>query len=307
MSFSYNKINEVGEGNFMGKGYDTNLLNRDMEKCLRSPFVKGEVIGESLLKKPLHLLTIGNGPFLIHWNGGFHGNEWMTSRILMDIVLELLELLDKNETWNGNSLKDLFKQVRLQVVPMVNPDGVDLVIHGEDKAANYQELVKELNYPNRTFSSWKANIRGIDLNKQFPAGWEIEQKRKPAYPTFRDFPGYGPLTEPESKAMAQLIIKEPADRLFCFHSQGEVIYYGYSNKQPKTSGDVAKKLQNVSGYVPVRTFDSHAGLKDWFIDRYQKEGYTVEVGRGVNPLPLSQYDKNLEKVRRLAFQSLIRG
>ncbi|WP_051353122.1 M14 family metallopeptidase [Thalassobacillus devorans] len=289
----------------MSKGYDSHLLNRDVEICIKSPYVHVEVIGESLLKKPLHLLTIGKGPYLVHWNGGFHGNEWMTSRILMDIVFELLGLQDDKEPWTSNPLKDLLKQVRLQVVPMVNPDGVDLVIHGEKEAGNYCELVKELNHPNRTFSNWKANIRGVDLNKQFPSGWKIEQKRKPSSPTFRDFPGYRPLTEPESRAMAQLVRKEPADRLLCFHSQGEVIYYGYFDKQPATSNDVVKGFQQKSGYEPVRTFDSHAGLKDWFIDCFQKEGYTVEVGTGINPLPLSQYDRNLEKVRRIAFQSLI--
>ena len=34
--------------------------------------------------------------------------------------------------------------------------------------------------------------------------------------------------------------------------------------------------------------DSYAGYKDWFIQEFDKPGYTFEAGIGVNPLPISQ-------------------
>ena len=33
-----------------------------------------------------------------------------------------------------------------------------------------------------------------------------------------------------------------------------------------------------------------AGYKDWFIQEFHRPGYTIEVGQGVNPLPLDQFD-----------------
>ena len=67
------------------------------------------------------------------------------------------------------------------------------------------------------FSGWKANIRGVDLNNQFPANWEIEKERKePKSPAPRDYPGDAPLTEPETKAMASLARNNQFDRLLLF-------------------------------------------------------------------------------------------
>jgi len=36
---------------------------------------------------------------------------------------------------------------------------------------------------------------------------------------------------------------------------------------------------------------SFAGYKDWFLQEYQRPGYTIEAGLGQNPLPISQFDE----------------
>ena len=33
---------------------------------------------------------------------------------------------------------------------------------------------------------------------------------------------------------------------------------------------------------------SHGGFKDWFISELRKPGFTMEIGKGENPLPVSQ-------------------
>jgi g-D-glutamyl-meso-diaminopimelate peptidase len=155
------------------------------------------------------------------------------------------------------------------------------------------------------FSGWKANIRGIDLNNQFPAHWEIEKERKePKSPSARDYPGVSPLSEPEAKAMAELTIKRKFDMVIAFHSQGEEFYWGYNNREPAEAGEIAALIAEASGYRPVRTIDSHAGFKDWFIQEFQKPGFTIELGKGINPLPISQYDSILHSVSGLFFSLL---
>lgn len=42
------------------------------------------------------------------------------------------------------------------------------------------------------------------------------------------------------------------------------------------------------------TESGYAGYKDWFIQEYDRPGYTIEVGRGVNPLPMEQFEQIYE-------------
>lgn len=54
---------------------------------------------------------------------------------------------------------------------------------------------------------------------------------------------------------------------------------------------IVKEFNRVSGYEPIRFVDSYAGYKDWFIQDFRQPGFTVELGQGVNPLPLEQFDE----------------
>ncbi len=119
----------------------------------------------------------------------------------------------------------------------------------------------------------------MDLNKHFPSNWDIEQRRKPKAPSYRDFPGTAPLTEPEAQAMHRLITEQPPDRMIALHTQGEEIYWGYEGCEPEQSSRMIREFEAISGnrYQGVKTIDSHAGFRDWFIQQYGKEGYTIEL------------------------------
>ena len=79
--------------------------------------------------------------------------------------------------------------------------------------------------------------------------------------------------------------------MITYHTQGRVIYYKYQDKTPPNSEEIAKKFADISGYTieDVPTNSSFAGYKDWFILYYNKPGFTIEVGLGENPLPISQF------------------
>jgi g-D-glutamyl-meso-diaminopimelate peptidase len=76
-----------------------------------------------------------------------------------------------------------------------------------------------------------------------------------------------------------------------YHTQGQVIYYQYSNFTPPESQRIAQIFSNVSGYAisanPGEA--SFAGYKDWFIQDFRRPGFTIEVGMGANPIPISQF------------------
>ena len=118
----------------------------------------------------------------------------------------------------------------------------------------------------------------MDLNLQFPAGWEQARQIKYSQgfisPAPRDFVGYGPLTEPESLAVYKFTLEHNFRLVTSFHTQGKVIYWQFQN------------------FLPEDSFNSSfAGYKDWFILFYNKPGYTIECGLGENPLPISQFDE----------------
>ena len=177
---------------------------------------------------------------------------------------------------------------------MVNPDGVNLVIQGASAAGDYSNSVLAINQQSEDFSGWKANINGVDLNNQFPALWEIEADRKPTTPQPRDFPGTAPLTEPEAIAMANLAEERNFRRMNAFHTQGKVIFWGFEGLEPPESAEIVSEYERVSGYTPIQYVDSYAGYKDWFIQEFRRPGFTVELGEGVNPLPIEQFQEIYE-------------
>ncbi len=258
------------------------------------PFIQQQMIGRSVLGKNLVALQIGTGMKNVHINGSFHANEWITTPIIMRFVNDYLLALTNNEPIRGLYMLPLFLETNLSVIPMVNPDGVDLVIDGISAAGQYSTEVLAINGESEDFSNWKANIRGVDLNNQFPAEWEIEAERKPKQPAPRDYPGPYPLSEPEAMAIANYTSVSNFSRVNAFHTQGEVIFWGFEGLEPPESEVIANEYARVSGYEPIQYTDSYAGYKDWFIQDFRRPGFTIELGRGMNPLPIEQFPEIYE-------------
>lgn len=112
-------------------------------------------------------------------------------------------------------------------------------------------------------------------------------------PAPRDFVGYGPLTEPEALAIYNFTLKYDFKLVIAYHTQGKEIYWQFANFNPPNSFYIGTQFAKSSGYKLTDTpyNSSFAGYKDWFIQDYNKPGYTIEVGIGESPLPISQFDE----------------
>ncbi|MGG1686406.1 M14 family metallopeptidase [Pseudalkalibacillus sp. NRS-1564] len=273
------------------QNYDYQTLVNDIRKILAVyPFIKRSIIGESVMEKPIPELVVGTGKKKVHMNGAFHANEWLTSTLIMKFVDDYSRELTNSQRLSGVYLPSLYESTSLSLVPMVNPDGVDLVINGLPEEEPYRSLADQINNGSEQFNRWKANIRGVDLNNQYPAKWEIEAERKPTKPSPRNYPGKAPLTEPEAIAIADLTRRKEFDRALAFHSQGEVIFWGFEGLEPPESEILVREFSRLSGYRAVRYVDSFAGYKDWFIQDFRRPGFTVEIGKGESPLPTSDFN-----------------
>jgi len=271
------------------KSYNYADLLSDLQALVRLyPFIRQGSIGLTVMGKSLPEIRVGRGSRQIHANGSFHGNEWITTPALIAFLNDYLIALTNEGELRGIAVKPLYNTIMLSIVPMVNPDGVDLVVNGLPDAEPYRSEVLAINGGSTDFNGWKANIRGVDLNNQFPALWAEEAARGPRTPAPRDYAGTAPLTEPESIAMAELLRNRNFEQVQAYHTQGEVIYWGFQGLQPPETERLAAKYGDVSGYVPIETADSSAGFKDWFIQDWRRPGFTIEGGRGNNPLPITQ-------------------
>lgn len=287
--------------------YTSAALTADISQLIEIyPFLRSRIIGNSVMGKNLLELQVGKGAKRVHMNGSFHANEWITSPILMQTLNTYLLALTNRSDIRGLFVSPFYESVLLSIVPMVNPDGVDLVIEGAPPQEPYRTNVLAINQGNPDFSGWTANIRGVDLNNQYPALWEEEAARKPDQPSPREFPGEAPLTEPEAIALAELTAESDYDRALAYHTQGKVIYWGFQGLEPPESQILVNEYARVSGYRPIRYVDSFAGYKDWFIQEWRRPGFTVELGRGVNPLPLNQFDQIYEENLGIFLVNLIR-
>lgn len=275
--------------------YDYNTMVQDIKTLqIIYPFLLNKSIGSTVLEKEIPGLFIGNGLKRVHFNASFHANEWITTPVVMTFLNDYLLSLTNNNSIRGLYTLQLYVQTNLNIVPMVNPDGVDLVLNGPPENETVRNNVIAWNNGSTDFSGWKANINGVDLNDQFPAQWELEREGNPKTPGPRDYGGESPLSQPESIAMAELTKEMDFARVLAFHTQGEEIYWGFLGLEPPESEVLANEFARVSGYEAVQTVDSYAGYKDWFIQDWRRPGFTVELGLGTNPLPISQFNEIYE-------------
>lgn len=292
--FLADSLSDLNQYSYEKLVHDINYLQRNF------PFIKVNVIGKSILQKNIFEIKIGNGSYETHMNAAFHGNEWITSSLLMKCICNyLIDLVG-----NSNDVLSFFENHALSLVPMVNPDGVNLVINGSLAAEKYQENVIKINEDQEDFSKWKANIVGVDLNKQYPALWDVEKERQVNVPHYRDYPGDKALSQPEAIAIESLVKRSDFERIYAFHTQGEEIYWGFQGLEPNKSANIVKKYEEQTAYEAVQYVNNYAGFKDWFIQSYQRPGFTIEFGKGMNPLPFEQFDAMYEVAEILFYENL---
>ena len=262
------------------------------------PFTKLEEVGVTDFQRPIWMLTIGTGKRHVLFTAAHHANEWITALVLLKYAEDLADAIQKGGILFGQRAKEMADAVMIHIIPLVNPDGVDLVTGAMVPESAQYLLARELarKYPAIPFpEGWKANLLGVDLNLNYPAGWlqarEIKFSQGYTTPGPRDYVGRAPLDQMETRALADLTEKLDPDLVLAYHSQGKEIYWQFRDYEVPGAKELGEVMARVSGYTLADTpyESSFAGYKDWFIQNFRRPGYTVEVGMGENPLPLSQF------------------
>lgn len=261
------------------------------------PFLGVNIIGKSHCQRNIYSLTIGKSRNPIIIAAGFHAQEWLTTLLALRFAETVLySKSNKTPIW-GIDLSGINRSII--IVPCVNPDGVEIAVSGFESAGRFSESCRKI--ASVSSEKWNANARGVDINHNFDAGWHelrrMETDSGILGPSPRRYGGYAPESEPETKALVYLCRLYTPRMAIALHSQGEEIFWEYGNKKPPRSEEIAKILSSVSGYSLIENsgLASHGGFKDWFIDYFNKPAYTIEIGKGEKPLPVSDFDGILKK------------
>jgi len=281
--------------------YTSALCGQTIEALTAAyPFCRSEILTTTAFGRPVRTLVIGNGPRKVIYTAAHHANEWITTPVILKFVEEFAMALEAGGEIGGVSARELADTATVYTVPMVNPDGVDLVTGAIGTGSSEWALATYLagTYPDIPFpAGWKANLMGVDLNLQYPAGWlqarQIKFDQGYTRPGPRDYVGRGPLQQVEARALAGYTEYIDPALVLAYHAQGKVIYWQFDGIEVPGARQLGERLAAVSGYELADTpgESAYAGYKDWFIQEFRRPGYTVEVGSGVNPLPLSQFDE----------------
>lgn len=279
--------------------------------------------GDSLGKTPdgryLYHLVIGNenAEKQILLFASIHAREYITTPLLMRQTAALLQnLSDQTASYRGCSYQDLMKNIAIHIVPMINPDGVSISQFGMDgirSATVRQEIYKiyELDQAVEIGSylrTWKSNAQGVDLNRNFDAMWDSYNDHL-GHPSSDHYKGTSPASTEEAKTLIKLTEQYPFKRTVSYHTQGEVIYWYFAQTGDllNESKALAESASAVTGYPLDADYTKldPAGYKDWAIQKKNIPSLTIEVGRGTNPLEMSQlpaiYEQNKNVIGEILY------
>jgi len=242
-------------------------LSKILELQKKYPFLRVRSIGKSIMEREIYIIEYGVGSRKVQYTALHHAMEHAGTYVCFRYIEELCKY--------GSQRK--YEESTLYFVPIVNPDGGEMQSRGGE-----------------FFYRWQANARGVDLNHNYDALWD----RVYDIPGPTRFGGYIPESEPEVITLINEARKQKFDRVVAFHSQGEEIYWDFNKIYVEGAYELAKKIEEASGYKMAIPEDiaSGGGYKDWFIQEFKKIGLTIELGKGENPLAESKFEDIYQKI-----------
>ncbi len=290
--------------------YDYNGYIEIIKKiCEKYPFLKRESAGKSVFGRDIPMLTLGKSPDYILYTAAIHGSERITATVLLRFIEELCDAVANGGELAGVDARRALYGRGIIFMPLCNPDGCEISLKGAVGCGNNAAMIKRLSGGN--FTHWNANLRGIDLNHNFDAGWEklheLERQNGIYGPASTRYGGSRPESEPETVALTSLCRKNNIRFVLTLHTQGEVIYWDYDGIPTLRGKKMAEIFASSSGYaldVPT-DLAIGGGFKDWFIKEFHRPGFTIEMGRGKNPLPAEQGKEIYEKTEEMLMLGLL--
>ena len=242
---------------------DLQNIIRDIEKTSNFKLI----IGKSVKNKPIFAFHFGkfDAPQIL-LTASTHAREYVSTAV----GYEMIKVCS-------------FKDKGVWFIPLVNPDGVEIVLSEKQK-------------------QYKANANLVDINVNFDANWG-KGKSNLFQPHYENYIGPRPESEIETRTLTNFTRRLRPRFALNLHTKGEVIYFGDFLKNENKGKDkiLASQISNITGFPKIKTSGSFGGFSDWCEMSQNIPAVTVELGRDnlPHPIPLSQTNSIMSKLKNL--------
>lgn len=289
------------------KKYSYSEMSSDI-KSLKKKYhglVDYEIIGKTADKRNVYDVILGNknAKKSIMVVSTLHAREYMASLLCMNQIEYYLEKY--NSKIGGKSVKNLLNNVAIHYIPMANPDGVTIsqfgISHIRDKSlrARLYRMVRG------SSSQWKANARGVDLNRNYPIKF-----RTIGSPGSSGYSGSKAASESETKAVVKLTKKLKKSGglkgVINYHAMGSIVF-GSCGIRGKVKTDTSRMYSLARGITGYSSSASYSGvdignLREYLIYGLKIPSITLEIGRIPCPGPIYEYPGIWRKNKDLVFR-----
>ncbi len=247
------------------------------------PFLECRILGSSILGASLPVLRIGRGEKGVLLVGVHSATEGMISAVLLRFAKELCYGYEQGQKQYDIDIKTMLLTRSLYIVPMLNADGVEYVRFGLTQENPLRNRVLSMNGGSDDLSRWQANARGVELTRNYDAGFLAYKKAEGSLGIMNGAPrGYSGTcaeSEPEVRALCNFLRYHEQIRLtVSFESFGEQIRHS-GRVDTQRMEHMTSLAARWSGFESVCT-EEIGGLSDWVTQGLDREAFTVACGKG---------------------------
>ncbi|MCM3443779.1 M14 family zinc carboxypeptidase [Metabacillus halosaccharovorans] len=295
--------------------YTYEIMTNDILKLARKypNLIEYKSLGKTKYGRTIWAVKLGKGSTNVFINGSHHAREWLTTNLNMKMIEEYAISYSNNTYIGPYHTKSILNNTSIWFVPMVNPDGVTLQQFGLNAFPSFMHSnLLKMNDGNTNFKRWKANLDGIDLNRQYNTGWSTI-KSNVSRPYYMNHKGTSPAQTNETKILVDFTYEIKPEIAVSYHSAGRILYWNYKTPTQNYDRDyeLAKEVSNLTNYslVPLNPNPSGGGYTDWFIQTFKKPALTPEISYypGETNPPLSVFNEEWSRNRTVGLHVAKRG
>ncbi len=272
------------------------------------------ILDTSYDKRNIYEVILGNpeAEKKILIQSSIHGREYMTTQLTMKQI-ELYCLNYYTGMHQKRYYSEFFDEVAFHIIPMANPDGVTISQFGSKGIRNknlrqkIEKICKKYGKGKTSYyTNWKANARGVDLNRNFNVYWK-QLNNGVKSPRAYFYKGTVAESEKETKTLVKLVNEIKPVCTVSYHASGSILYWNFGQKDTlkKESKQLADLAESLTGYDLITSFkkSNSAGFSDWITVKKKLPAITIEIGSKSCPLKISEF-KAVWKENKMLFVEL---